>query len=113
MPVAAPQLGHLRPDHLGDAGRVERQLAVGGRLGEQRVVDPDVGDEVRGLVGGLDALPAAHDLSQPLGCQLLAAGLGGHVGVGREEVAEAATAGQTGSQQQEREEDRTTHGYSS
>ncbi len=107
VPVGALELGDLGPHRLGDADRVHRQLALGHRLPEQRVVDPHVGDEVGGLAVDLDPLPArVQDLREPRRRELLAGGLRCHVGVGREEVAEVAAADEA--ERQARREDHVT-----
>ena len=59
------------------------QFVLGGGLGEQRVVDPDIGHEGAGLARGLDPFAATQDLAQPLRCQMLAARLGRNIGVSR------------------------------
>ncbi len=97
VPVGALHLGDLGPERLGHAGRVLRQIAPRHGLAQQGVIHPGVGDELGRLAVYPHALASAgHDVGQPLGRELLAAGLRGHVGMGGEELAEVPAAGEAG-----------------
>src|SRR5215210_1807229 len=110
--MTSPKLGELGPYRLGDAGRVDRQFSLGHGLGKQRVIDPEIADVIGCITAGPHALPPRHDLAQPLRRQSLISGLGRHIGVGREEVAEAAAAAQASRQQEGLQDAEPTHWYS-